>query len=57
MTKYRLSDESRSFSYLDNGNKKILVSTDMLIKGIHFDLTYTPLKHLGYKSIRDCLYI
>ena len=36
---------------LDYGNKKILVSTDMLIQGIHFDLTYTPLKHLGYKSV------
>jgi thiamine-monophosphate kinase len=28
-----------------------LVSTDMLIEGVHFDLTYTPLKHLGYKSV------
>ncbi|NCE71766.1 thiamine-phosphate kinase [Odoribacter sp. Z80] len=36
---------------LDYGNKKILVSTDMLIQGIHFDLTYTPLKHLGYKAV------
>lgn len=36
---------------LDYGNKKILVSTDMLIQGVHFDLTYTPLKHLGYKSV------
>lgn len=36
---------------LDYGNKKVLVSTDMLIQGIHFDLTYTPLKHLGYKSV------
>lgn len=33
------------------GSKRILVSTDMLIQNIHFDLTYTPLKHLGYKSI------
>ena len=36
---------------LDYGDKKLLVSTDMLIQGIHFDLTYTPLKHLGYKSV------
>lgn len=36
---------------LDYRDKKILVSTDMLIQGIHFDLTYTPLKHLGYKSV------
>ena len=31
-------------------NKKVLVSTDMLIEGIHFDMIYTPLKHLGYKA-------
>ncbi|MFN5369978.1 MAG: thiamine-phosphate kinase [Bacteroidia bacterium] len=30
--------------------KDILVSTDMLIEGVHFDLTYMPLKHLGYKA-------
>ncbi|WP_294139625.1 thiamine-phosphate kinase [uncultured Sanguibacteroides sp.] len=36
---------------LDYKDKKILVSTDMLIEGVHFDLTYTPLKHLGYKSV------
>ena len=36
---------------LDYQKKKILVSTDMLIQGIHFDLTYTPLKHLGYKAV------
>ncbi|WP_251620158.1 thiamine-phosphate kinase [Odoribacter lunatus] len=36
---------------LDYGGKKILVSTDMMIQGIHFDLTYTPLKHLGYKAV------
>lgn len=29
----------------------ILVTTDMLLEGIHFDLTYTPLKHLGYKAV------
>lgn len=31
-------------------DREVLVSTDMLLEGIHFDLTYTPLKHLGYKS-------
>ncbi len=36
---------------LKSGNKKYeLVSTDILIEGVHFDLTYTPLKHLGYKA-------
>jgi thiamine-monophosphate kinase len=29
---------------------EVLVSTDLLVEGIHFDLTYVPLKHLGYKS-------
>lgn len=33
-----------------NGNCK-LVTTDLLVEGIHFDLAYTPLKHLGYKSV------
>ena len=37
---------------LDFESKKILVSTDMLLEGIHFDLAYTPLKHLGYKAIQ-----
>ena len=31
-------------------NSEILVTTDLLIEGVHFDLTYVPLKHLGYKS-------
>ncbi|MCZ4238011.1 AIR synthase related protein, partial [Staphylococcus equorum] len=30
--------------------KQVLVSTDLLMEGIHFDLTYVPLKHLGYKA-------
>jgi thiamine-monophosphate kinase len=36
---------------LDFGGKKIVVSTDMLVEGVHFDLSYMPLKHLGYKAI------
>ena len=32
--------------------KKTLISTDFLLEGIHFDLAYTPLKHLGYKAIQ-----
>jgi len=35
---------------IDNTNKKTLVTTDILLEGIHFDLTYVPLKHLGYKA-------
>lgn len=33
------------------GNDAILVSTDMLVEGVHFDLMYTPLRHLGYKAV------
>jgi thiamine-monophosphate kinase len=32
-------------------NKSTLVSTDLLIEGVHFDLSYVPLKHLGYKAV------
>jgi thiamine-monophosphate kinase len=35
---------------IDNTDKKTLVATDILLEGIHFDLTYVPLKHLGYKA-------
>lgn len=35
---------------LDYKNKQVLVTTDVLLEGIHFDLVYTPLKHLGYKA-------
>jgi thiamine-monophosphate kinase len=34
-----------------SGEEAILISTDMLVEGIHFDLSYTPLQHLGYKAI------
>ncbi|MGK4566671.1 thiamine-phosphate kinase [Flavobacterium sp. 3HN19-14] len=36
---------------LDFKDKKVIVSTDLLIEGVHFDLAYMPLKHLGYKSV------
>lgn len=36
---------------IDNKDLQTVVTTDMLIEGVHFDLTYVPLKHLGYKSI------
>lgn len=36
---------------IDYGNLKTVISTDMLVEGVHFDLTYVPLKHLGYKSV------
>jgi thiamine-monophosphate kinase len=36
---------------LDYSNKKTVVTTDLLIEGIHFDMMYTPLRHLGYKAV------
>ncbi len=42
-----VGDDAAVLSYPDS---KVLVSTDMLMEGVHFDLTYTPLKHLGYKA-------
>ena len=36
---------------LDHFGKQIVVTTDLLIEGVHFDLVYTPLNHLGYKSV------
>jgi len=36
---------------IDAGDDYLLVSTDMLVEGIHFDLAYSPLQHLGYKSV------
>ncbi len=36
---------------LDHFGKQTVITTDLLIEGVHFDLMYTPLKHLGYKSV------
>lgn len=36
---------------IDHFGKQTVITTDMLIEGVHFDLMYTPLKHLGYKSV------
>ena len=36
---------------LDYGNKQIVVSSDLLTEGVHFNLMYVPLKHLGYKAV------
>ncbi|HLW10300.1 MAG TPA: thiamine-phosphate kinase, partial [Fermentimonas sp.] len=35
---------------IDNSGKRTLITTDLLLEGIHFDLIYSPLKHLGYKA-------
>ena len=42
-----VGDDAAVLNYAD---KQVLVTTDLLLEGIHFDLTYTPLKHLGYKA-------
>ncbi|MEQ9414963.1 MAG: thiamine-phosphate kinase, partial [Cyclobacteriaceae bacterium] len=36
---------------IDGGDESILFCTDMLTEGVHFDLSYTPLQHLGYKAV------
>jgi len=36
---------------IDYNDKQTVITTDMLVEGVHFDLTYVPLKHLGYKSV------
>ena len=36
---------------LSSSDKQTLITTDLLIEGVHFDLSYMPLKHLGYKSV------
>lgn len=36
---------------LEYPDSKVLVTTDLLLEGVHFDLTYVPLKHLGYKAV------
>lgn len=46
-SKYGVGDDAAVLEYPD---KQVLVTTDLLMEGVHFDLTYVPLKHLGYKA-------
>lgn len=46
-SKKGIGDDAAVMNY---GDRDVLVSTDMLLEGIHFDLTYMPIKHLGYKA-------
>jgi len=36
---------------IKRGDKAVVISTDMLVEGIHFDMMYNPLMHLGYKAV------
>lgn len=47
-TKISVGDDA---AIIDPGNKKVVISTDMLAEGVHFNLGYVPLKHLGYKAV------
>ena len=47
-TQKGIGDDAAVLSY--PADKQVLVTTDLLLEGVHFDLVYTPLKHLGYKS-------
>ena len=47
-TLYGVGDDAAVLSYPTD--KEILITTDLLLEGVHFDLTYVPFKHLGYKS-------
>lgn len=43
-----IGDDAAVLNYTD---KQTIISTDILVEGVHFDLSYVPLKHLGYKSV------
>lgn len=47
-TIYGIGDDA---AVLEFPKKQVLVTTDLLMEGVHFDLVYTPLKHLGYKAV------
>lgn len=47
-SRYGVGDDCAVMQY--PSEKQILMTTDLLMEGVHFDLTYVPLKHLGYKS-------
>lgn len=46
-TEYGIGDDAAVMNY---GDKRTLVTTDLLLEGVHFNLEYVPLKHLGYKA-------
>ncbi len=46
-SRYGIGDDAAVLTYPE---KQVLITTDLLMEGVHFDLTYVPLKHLGYKA-------
>lgn len=56
-TNFQLGNKSSLFgigddaAVIEGGDESILLCTDMLTEGVHFDLSYTPLQHLGYKAV------
>lgn len=48
-SRYGVGDDCAVLQY--STEKQVLVTTDLLMEGVHFDLTYVPLKHLGYKAV------
>ena len=48
-TKRAVGDDAAVIQY--EKGKQTVISTDMLVEGVHFDMVYTPLKHLGYKAV------
>ena len=57
MEKIKITDKSvikgigDDAAVVDFGDKKTVITTDTLTEGVHFDISYTPLKHLGYKAV------
>lgn len=47
-TKIGIGDDA---AVLNHSDKDIVVTTDLLVEGVHFDMVFTPLKHLGYKAV------
>ncbi|MFC5271914.1 thiamine-phosphate kinase [Adhaeribacter terreus] len=47
-TQYGIGDDA---AVIEPGKKQVVISTDMLVEGVHFDLTFCPLRHLGYKAV------
>lgn len=47
-SRYGIGDDAAVLSY--PSGKQVLITTDLLMEGVHFDLVYVPLKHLGYKA-------